>query len=101
MTSFDDALGDAPGGLGQRVVGFRVGRGELVEAATEPGDGALPFEPADGGGGDAGAAEVGQARDAALAQDLREALALGGGLHDTIPRLMWVIIQGIVSSISR
>ena len=76
----DDALGHALGGFGKAMIAVRGGVRELIEPAAELGDEALPFQPGDGGGGDAGPADFGQAGDTALAQEVGELFPLGAGL---------------------
>ncbi len=76
----DDALGHPLGGLGKAVIAVGGGVRELIVTAAEPGDDALPFQPGNGGGGDTGPADFGQAGDAMLAQKRGELFPLGAGL---------------------
>ena len=73
----DYALGHPLGGLGKAMITLRGGVRELIEPAAELGDKTLPFQPGDGGGGDAGPADFGQAGNALLAQKRRELFPLG------------------------
>ena len=65
----DYALGHALGGLGKGMIAIGGGVRELIESAAELGDEALPFQSGDGGGGDAGPADFGEAGNTALAQN--------------------------------
>ena len=75
----DHAFGHPFGRFGQAVVAIGGGAGELINSASQADDQPLPFQAGNGGGGDAGATDFGQSRNAVPLEVSRQVLALGAG----------------------